>query len=283
MKKPSRNKDGFSLAVRKRESIRDPRKQKAQSDTRKGFIFIAASIAVVVALFGYAATHQQAELDDNFCEIGKPLSGHQIFLIDATDEISHEYVDRLQNIILQKVNTLPIGFKLTLVRLSGDKTGTPELKTEFSKCNPGQGSQYGGINDSKKKMQARWKKYFDQPLTDALIELESLNEGDSSPIIESINKLTLRPDFGQNVGERSLVLISDLMQYTSDMSQYTPGYNFEEFAKLGEPYSNVPLDNVNVSIIYIKRNRLKALQTRAQKDFWESYFETNGAHISDFR
>ncbi len=278
----ARKRDGLRLSERRRS--RGLRQQDLRAkETKKGILMIGSSVFLVAAVGVFAFTRPTIQLDKNNCVIGQPIPGHTIFLIDGTDKIDGDYLYRLKNSISFKKDNLPISEKLTIVRLSGNTEGKPEFKELFSKCNPGQGSQFAGITESKMKKQFQWKKGFGDELNAALDDLSNLKVGVSSPIIESINRLTYKRDFGVNTLNRRLILVSDLMQHTDEFTHYKNNYSFSDVRNIGKPYTGVPLDGVEVDIIYIRRSKIKGFQNVSHEKFWQTYFVQNGADLAEIR
>jgi hypothetical protein len=275
-----RQRDGVRLSNRRR-STRLGQKDIRAKEAKKGILMVSTSFFVVAAVGIFAFTRPTIELDKNNCVIGQSIPGHTIFLIDGTDKIDGDYLYRLKESISLKKDNLPVSEKLTIVRLSGNADGDPEFKKLFSKCNPGQGSQFAGITESKMRKQVQWEKGFGDELDDALNDLSKLKVGVSSPIIESINRLTYERDFGVNTPNRNLILVSDLMQHTDDFTHYKDNYSFSDVRNMGKPYTGVPLDAVEVDVIYIRRQSLKGFQTERHEKFWNRYFVQNGANLAE--
>ena len=111
-------------------------------------------------------------------------------------------------------------------------------------------------------------------------ELLGGSPSEASPIMESVQAMALRvfdnPEFA-NVGGRTLVLVSDMIQNTPDHSQIGGVQPFESFRR-SPGYRRLITDvlaDVGVKILYIQRPLQPAYGEHVQ--FWSDFFSASGA------
>ena len=150
----------------------------------------------------------------------------------------------------------------------------------FSKCNPGTGKSANQLYQNPRKIQMRFDEFFSKPLKENMDNMLADNTGSKSPIFEMIKELSLRDDFDDDMHERTLIIISDLMHHNSKYSHYKNRDTYEYFSK--KSYAQkvaTNLNSVNIKIVYLLRGKLENIQGKGHLLFWENYFEDMGAEV----
>ena len=114
-------------------------------------------------------------------------------------------------------------------------------------------------------------------------KLETLEEAQTTPLLESLEIISRRYDFRQNrrirddknqeKQVRQIFIISDLLQNYKEGNFYRSNLNFEVFEKT--EYFNdltINLDGVDIIVIQVQRNKHKRIQGKRQRDFWRDLF-----------
>ena len=139
--------------------------------------------------------------------------------LDKTDLLSISQQRFVLNYINKKKDKLRRFEKFSIFSLTENTYVNPE--PIFSKCNPGTGKNSNKLYQNPKKIQMKFDRFFSRPLKENMKSVLSDGVGSQSPIFEMIRELSFRDDFGEDVKQRTLIIISDMMHHTPQYSQYS--------------------------------------------------------------
>src|SRR5262249_11737328 len=126
-----------------------------------------------------------------------------------------------------------------------------------------------------------WDLRFSQPLKATFAALLQPHDEPSSPILESIQSVSVTAFdvIGANI-PRHLVIASDMLQNTGEFSQYQDRRTFAE-VRATPYYSRVraSLRGVSVQILYVRRFQQASIQGAPHIEFWQEYFADSGATL----
>jgi predicted nuclease of restriction endonuclease-like RecB superfamily len=147
-------------------------------------------------------------------------------------------------------------------------------------CNPGKGDGKSELTANIKQLKRQYHKKFITPLMQQMQAMVSSQSAKYSPIFEMLQMVSLQSfqRFPME-GERHLLLVSDLLHNTPELSLYKKLPSVEDFES--SDYARrtfIELKNVQVDL-YLLFNSPQ-FQTDSLMDFWEAYFEKTGANIS---
>lgn len=174
--------------------------------TVTGSIFLLLGCAFIYKTL-HAGKYDAASL----CPTGREYPVTQI-LIDKTDPWDVARSTRLDKLIRQIKDNLAIHERMTIYVL--DETGNDVPTPVFDMCNPGRGDQVSPLYSNPRRVQKKFDEQFNGPLERMLAELLKPGKAPYSPILETIM------NFPHHGGKTKLILISDLMENTRDMSFY---------------------------------------------------------------
>lgn len=249
-----------------------------ENKTVTGYIIIGICFIIFCVLVASALALRQEPTDSvTLCQ--DEVLAHTIIVLDKTDLLS----DSQQRFILGYVNTVKENLnsfeKFSVFTLTENSYLYPE--PIFSKCSPGTGKKVNKLYQNLRKIQIRFEEMFSKPLKDNMANILSDNKGLASPILEMIKELSLREDFGSEVPNRTLIMISDMMHHTSEYSHYRNEVSYHRFSR--RSYAGdlaTRLNSVNVKIVYLVRDNLASIQGKNHLSFWEDYFKNMGASMS---
>jgi hypothetical protein len=197
-------------------------------------------------------------------------------LLDVTDPLAPQQQRRLDQLLRQEVQALPVGTRVTFGLVSPDES--VRAATRLRLCKPLQGSQASAFYQNPALVETRYRDGFIEPLHSALNDLLTAAPADSSPIMESIQAL-LVDAFAELAPARPkrLIIASDLLQH-SDVFSFYRGERWEDFAR-SPGYGRLArnLDGVEVTLLQLPRPASAARQDAAMLGFWRQYFEHQGA------
>ena len=129
---------------------------------------------------------------------------------------------------------------------------------------------------------AQYDRTFNTPVTAALSAfLGAQVKQDASPIMEAVMDISLLTEYEGHQGQRSLHLVSDMLQHTPGVYSHhrvVPEGEFAAVAHVPFVRDHTPqLEDATVEILYILRRQYRKNQTANHRSFWTAYFEASGA------
>jgi hypothetical protein len=159
-----------------------------------------------------------------------------------------------------------------------DSVSKSVLQPKFFLCNPGDENDFENTL-ARRASTVRWnyEETFVKKLDAVLNELLTAKAADQSPIMESIQSVAVTAFAGKDraSAKKTFIIVSDMLQYTKDVSLYNKVPDFEAFKKTLS-WRNIHSDmrGVTVKVLYIRRDHG---QSKDLLSFWQKYFEEQGA------
>ena len=147
------------------------------------------------------------------------LKANTVFLLDFSDSITDDVAKSIKSIISEHQNSIEVGGKLTLLRITSSlyesdaEIWKPENPSDsIRNKNWSCGSELYGIDTPRKEAAKKFCDFSDQ-MNKLIHKINEYAKGSipSSPLIESISKISHRKDF--TAEKRNIVLFSDLLQH----------------------------------------------------------------------
>lgn len=183
---------------------------------------IVASVLAGVALVGFFAAPSllrgPPRDEETLCQKTGP-TGHTLILVDKSDPWSEVQAGRLKRLVKQIGDELPAE-RLMSIYVFNDifEPGFPPL---ISLCNPGRTASE--LIGNPRREYLRWVEKFGRPLDEALTVLTQPAKGNQSPIVEAIGDVVSRRENRVPAGDRTLVLVSDMLQNSKGFSVFGNG------------------------------------------------------------
>ncbi|MGO4173683.1 hypothetical protein [Bosea sp. TAF32] len=180
---------------------------------------IVASLLAGVALVGFFAAPSllrgPPRDQETLCPKTGPV-GHTLILVDKTDPWSEVQAGRLKKLVKQIGDELPAERMLSIYVFNDVfEPGFPAL---ISLCNPGKTASE--LIGNPRREYVKWVEKFGRPLDDALTVLTQPAKGNQSPIVEAIGDVVSRRENRVPNGDRSLVLVSDMLQNSGQFTVF---------------------------------------------------------------
>jgi len=204
--------------------------------------------------------------------IPPPIERRTAIVVDSTDRIAAHQRDEIQDWIQTEfVSSLSRFEQVSIYSLSDfSELGRPI----FSKCAP-PGKANPWI-ENPRLVREKFEKDFLQDLLAVVDSLASVEEADSSPILEMLEKVSREAD--------RVVFISDLMHHTDDFSLYRSPRGEHDYQILADTeYAEnfgAALADTHLSVLLLPRTKLRKQQTSQLQDFWDSHMRSNGGQFS---
>jgi hypothetical protein len=250
----------------------------------KGRVLIASAVALLLLLIGTGVAlkygHQATDR-----VTGCPTDRHDsvtAVLIDLTDPVNPVQAAALRNALLKIRNQVPRYGRLELYPLR--PTTTSALVPVFLGCSPGSGRDVDSRLYGNPELADRlWRTQFANRIEAVIAELTRLPAQDSSPVFEGIQSVAVT-SFGTPLAERAstkrLVVISDMIHHTSQLSMYQSAPDFLNFRR--SPYfarSKPMLRGAQVDVYLVVRDTLRNVQRPPLYKFWVEFFAAGEGYL----
>lgn len=244
-----------------------------RAQDKKGMIFIGISALAVALCVTLAIISRDPPRDPaNGCPLSHASPpAHTVILIDQTDRFSHDDLTYARALIRTEYAWLPINGQLTVRNI----VSNPDDARDIVVCRMDDGSKVLGIGRNPKKVQKDFQRIAGAQLDKLIENLRAVNPQRNSPILEMISAVFDRPDFGNDIHKRRLILLSDMVQRSDFADHYAGARGYRLSASAREELKR-DMSGVAVRIHYVQRRSLKRLQGEAHKAFWLRYMRDLG-------
>lgn len=268
-------------------SARRRRHRGSRSAVARGWLLIGLALLLLANLVGVgvALKLEEKTLDRSS---GCPTDGYSdatAVLIDLTDAITPVQAAALRNTLRKIRDDVPRYGRLEIYPLH--PTENSALPALFAACSPGSGrdvdSRLYGNPELADKI---WRERFATEVDAVIKQLEDAVPQESSPIFEGIQSVAVT-SFGTPLGERvsrkRLVLISDMIHHTPQLSVYQGAPEVRTFRET--PYyarTKPMLRGANVDVFLIVRDTRRDVQSPALYRFWVEYFQSAEGYLRNW-
>lgn len=257
------------------------RTRAAKAANRKKYISViavAAMLGIIVAGGAWYVSERSAmdALDENLCP-PEPAE-YVAVVVDVTDPLTLAQRQDLRNKLDALTETIPLGGRLAFFRVAPaqDKLLEPLLEV----CNPGSVTDFSEMSRDLKQVQEKFERGFEQPILDTYEKIFTASGSEQSPILSSMQSVNLTElQTGQALQKpRRLILISDLLENTSDLSFYGRLPTAEEVLEsAGFTSRRTDLRGVEVELWMLQRSDYQSTQPRALPELWNILLREQGA------
>jgi hypothetical protein len=262
-------------ASRPRASLRDD-ERKRKNAWGGAMIACVIGFAGLVGYFQY--TNRAIEIDP---ASGCPRDGAvslTAVIIDGSDPIAPRQQAFLRNHLETIKAEIPRHGALAVYALGTDMQQL--LDPVVLVCNPGRGRDVNPLTGSPLRTERLWEEAFHEPLQGVFDAMIDPDVEEISPIFESVQSVAIS-HFSHPAWRgkpRTLVLISDLLQFTPEFSHYRGPGDFAAFRQSAY-YRRVRTDlrGVEVVVFYVPRATRNNVQGERHLAFWRDYFLDQGA------
>ncbi len=244
----------------------------------KAVAILGVALSLLSAVFylnaKFESNRQQTD-KETFCQ-PRAMPEITAIVVDHTDNftpVQHEALRRYLRDVALGVQ------KNGMVQLYDvDSTRKSVLQPKFYLCNPGNEDDLE--NQIARRASTVHKNYEDtfvKNLDAVLNKILQAKAAQESPIMESVQSVAVTAFAGNDraAAKKTLIIVSDLLQYTPSLSLYNKVPDFEEFKKTRD-WQNIRSDmkGIDVKILYIRRDHG---QSKDLLPFWQKFFEGQNA------
>jgi hypothetical protein len=264
---------------------RRPRQRSEPGIGWAGFGGVALILLAVAAgaAFGYFyfSTPASPTLDaQSLCPLEGP-QGITVVLVDTSDDLPDATRRQVLGMLEDIIVGLPAFYRLDIRVL--DIAGV-RSRSLFSKCNPGDGTGLSEWTHNPRVARLQWIENFRKPAAEAVKSSIASAKANSSPIMAAIQDIAIdqfSPAANQKA-KKSLIVISDMIEYTKDYSQYPRAgdLSFERY-KQSPAYLKFRTDLHGAAVlIYYVTRQMKGqpvIDDAKHGLFWGAWMKDNGA------
>lgn len=203
-----------------------------------------------------------------------------VVLVDVTDPMNLPQKQDFLNQLDLLVEQVPRFGKLVIAKV--DPVSERLLVPVITRCNPGSSEDASEISGNPAKLQAMHQQQFVTPIQSAFAQLTLASEAPRSPILESMQSINLT-ELQRGVakgGSKRLVVASDLLQHTQDISFYKGMPDAESLIN-SPAFSRVRTDlrGTEVELWMLQRADSKSTQPRRLPELWEQIIDAQGGRL----
>lgn len=238
---------------------------------------VLCAIALCLAGGGVYAFHtlKQKKFDpETLC----PLEGSKavtLILIDKTDPLTEPERARAEDVIGAETGAVQRGDRIVVTLLHQNKDANEtSLETLADLCNPG--SEANPLFENPKRVAARYRNAFRDPIEKALESVEAAGSASLSPIAQSIYaSMEAIPETpGQHL---RLIVISDLMENSAEASAYSGSLTEAALKKAVPAAAQARLKGAETHVLLLSRPRY-AKQQAAAITAWRRFLAAVTGH-----
>jgi hypothetical protein len=269
--------------LRNRSSRRRLRQRSSAALGWSGFggvllLLLAIGSGGALAYFYFASPERPLLDPRTLCPVDGP-KGITVVLVDTSDDLPDTTRREVLGQLDDMITTLPPFYKLDIRVL--DIAGV-RSRSLFSKCNPGDGATLNEWTDNPRIARLRWIEDFRKPAAEAVNRSMSPARSSSSPIMAAIQDIAISefsPAARENA-RKTLYVISDMIEYTRDYSQYPRAgdLSFQRY-KQSPAYLKFRTDLHGATVIlrYVTRQTgsQQIVDSTRHMEFWKTWIEDN--------
>lgn len=246
-----------------------------------GVAVVALLVLVVGARFTIFAPGPPERDPETGCPEAGPAALTAI-LVDVTDQVGAiSRADVLAHLDEYVANSREDEMVLAYeAKPVGNEIGDPLL----SVCHPGDPDEASEWTENPRLIRRRLEERFERPLEELFADLLGREEASTSPLMESVQSVAVsvlgRHEYAGL--PKRLILVSDLMQNTDNLSFFRQAVDYDAFAATaGADALRTDLRGTAVEILFVQRTAHRRLDgTRGLIDFWQRWIEDQGGTLN---
>lgn len=255
---------------------RAARKRRARNLTI-GALALVVFFSALAGVAYYLSTRDPGIDRQTLCPKSGPTA-HVVLLVDKTDPLNFSQKQAFIRLFEELVDRrIEPGQLVSVFVLGADfRAGATPL---VELCNPGSGAGRSELTANIAKLNAQFRSRFHEPLLKQADALVATTPAKESPIIEMLQLVSINGFRKHAVnGPRRLVIVSDMLHNTPQLSMYRGIPDFAQFAATDYGRKmRTELPGVEVELHQVLHT--PKLQNERQLDFWRAFFSRSGARL----
>ena len=256
----------------------ETKRGKKDNGNLAGILIISAVVVLVIGIiyaFVSVSSEQIERNKDNLCRVDGNYNKH-VIVLDITGRYSLIQHKTIRQAIENEVKGLALDEQLQLYFITDSVVAG--VKPLMEVCNPGQGENVDGLTGNKKMTKKKWEDKLYKPLNKILSDFDANpTVAAKSPILETIqmiNNLSLKKS--KEGTKTRFTIMSDFIQHSDDYSFFRN--KIENFWNSNYRQKiNTKFDDVDVDLMFIRRNGREEYLSDRYLDFWKKIFIESGS------
>lgn len=255
------------------------KRKRAESISAVRNVIIVLAILGLAGFAYYKTTSTHRDLDETtLC----PLTPDSltVLLVDVTDPMNLPQRQDFFNELDKLIQQVPRYGKLAIVKV--DPISNQLLQPVITRCNPGRSGDVSEFSGNPSKLESMYREQYVTPLKAAFEDLATASSAPRSPILESIQSINLTElqRAGIADGQRRIVVASDLLQHTADVSFYGRLPDPQAFTE-SPAFNRVRTDlrDTDVELWMLRRDDATRTQPRDLVELWQSIIHAQGGRL----
>jgi hypothetical protein len=258
-----------------------------RQETTQTIIAVIGAIILLVFVAGYIyyrffVIEIVERNQDTLCPVtGSPL--YTAIIFDKSDSYNTIQTADLNNYFDLFKGKLIEDSQISLYVINDDVLNNVE--PEWIICVPQHVRDANKFNQTEKFIKDTWENKFEKPLDNAITAFMTPSEANSSPIFEIIQvaSLTAFPPESKSM-PKHIIIISDFLHHTKEWSNYRGNISMKELIAT-DYYKKVwtDLNDVKITMLYIRRESATTIQGTEHLNFWGEYFRSLNASLHNLR
>lgn len=258
--------------------LKKKKRMKSLIANAKAAVILSTAMLLLSGVFYLNArfeTDREQTDKQTFCRAGS-IPEVVAIIVDHTDKFTPVQREALRKYLRDVALGVQKNGMVQLYEVGS--TSTSVLQPKFFLCNPGNESDLEN-EIARRASTVRWnyEETFVKKLNMVLENLLAAKPAEQSPIMESVQSVEVTAFAGQDraTAKKTLIIVSDLLQYTPNLSLYHGAPDFVAFKKT-PLWQNIHMDmrGITVKVLYVRRS---SDQSKDLLSFWQKYFEAQGA------
>ncbi len=256
----------------------ETKRGKKNSGNLAGILIISVIAALFIAIvytFISVSSEQIERNKETLCRVDGNFDKH-IIVLDVTGRYSLIQHKTIRQAIEKEVDGLAIDEQLQLYFITDSVVAG--VKPLMEVCNPGQGENVDSFTGNKKLVKKKWEDKLYKPLNKILTDFDANpTVASKSPIFETIQMINNLSIKNAKKGTKTrFTIMSDFIQHSDDYSFFRNKIeNFWKSNYRQKIYTK--FDNVDVDLLFIRRNGREEYLAPKYLDFWKKFFIESGS------
>jgi hypothetical protein len=209
------------------------------------------------------------------CEVGK-VSITTAILIDKTGGFTPSQKRIVRKAVKSEIDKLTIGERLSVYEIDLDEFKGLS-KATFDSCLPNNGENANSFIENESMLRKKFNVNFLKKINSITSNFEEDSNAKTSPIIESLMDISTLYQIESKLTLKKLILISDLLQHSKNLSFY--GQRQQEINS-AKGLSLIPdLSDVDIQVYWLQRKGTeKKIQNNDFLNWWGRTFDSSLAN-----
>ena len=254
------------------------RERRSGAQTLQKFLLGACVVFVIVIMVGYVALRTDPIVRDaeTNCPVAGPVGITAIY-VDTTDRVGPvsraDILGRLEAVVADaEPDEMVVAYRSAPIQ----DDGSP-LDPLLTRCHPGDPETASRLTSNPRLIGRRLAEEFRKPLDRIFRETLESGEAEASLLMENIQAISVTLFSRRQYGDlpRRLVVVSDLLQNSRNLSFYRDGLDYSEFARTERAAAlRSDLRGVGVSVLFVQRREHRRLGgSMALIEFWTDWID----------